>query len=127
MKMMMKPHGENRPVLAAWITSTTLMKISNNPRGMAIPARCASSSQFVGERRGAVQLYNRKWNLPRRGRSGCLAEVIDHAREQPAPVGHADGGFHVVLGMRHHAQHIAALADDAGDGIDGAVVVKSVD
>ncbi len=25
--------------------------------------------------------------------------------------------------MRHHAEHVAALVDDAGDGIDGAIVV----
>ena len=31
--------------------------------------------------------------------------------------------FDVVFRVRHHAEHVAALVDDAGDGVDGAVVV----
>src|SRR5271168_4062854 len=48
-------------------------------------------------------------------------EVIHKPREQAAAVGSPDRRFDVVLRMRHHAEHVAALVDDAGDGVHGAV------
>src|SRR3954471_10479239 len=45
----------------------------------------------------------------RAARSGRLLEMINEAREQPAPVGRAHGCFHVILRMRHQAEHVAAL------------------
>src|SRR5450759_5064910 len=54
---------------------------------------------------------------------GRPVQHLDQAREQPAPVGDAERRFHVILRVRHHAEHVAALVDDAGDGVDGAVVV----
>src|SRR5580704_16554844 len=50
-------------------------------------------------------------------------EVIYKAREQAAAVGAPHNGFNMVFRMRHHAEYIAALADDAGDGVHGPVVV----
>src|ERR1700733_4115470 len=50
-------------------------------------------------------------------------EVIHKAGEQAAAVGPAHDAFDVIFRMRHHAKHIAALIDDAGDGVHGAVVV----
>src|SRR5258705_1974988 len=54
---------------------------------------------------------------------GGPRHVVDQTGEQAPPVGAAHGGFHVVFGMRHHAEHIAALIEDAGDRVGGAVVV----
>src|SRR5579885_1793850 len=49
----------------------------------------------------------------RRVESSCrLCQIVDKAREQAAPVGAAQGILDVVLGMRHHAEHVAALVDD---------------
>src|SRR6478735_5266228 len=53
----------------------------------------------------------------------CLRQMIDQSGKQPAPVGRTERCFHVVFRVRHHAEHIAALVDDAGDGVEGAVVV----
>src|SRR5688572_3820597 len=47
-----------------------------------------------------------------------LPEMIGQAGEQAAADGRPDRGFDVVFRMRHHAEHVAALVDDAGDGID---------
>ena len=51
--------------------------------------------------------------------------MLGEAGEQTAPVGAAHGGFDVVLGMRHHAEHIAALVEDAGDRIGRTVDVPA--
>src|SRR5476651_1841890 len=48
---------------------------------------------------------------------------LDQPREQPAPVGDAERRFHVILRVRHHAEHVAALVDDTGDGVGRAVDV----
>src|ERR1700693_6124438 len=53
-----------------------------------------------------------------------LLQRLDQPGEQPAPVGDAERRFHVVLGVRHHAEHVAALVDDAGDGVGRAVDVE---
>src|SRR5262249_36904857 len=50
-------------------------------------------------------------------------QVRDKAREQAAPVGAAHDVFDVVLRVRHHTEHIAALADDASDGMRGTVEI----
>src|ERR1700691_1670239 len=42
-------------------------------------------------------------------------EVIHKPREQAAAVGAAHDRFDVVFRMRHHAEHIATLVDDAGN------------
>src|SRR5260221_5970758 len=42
-------------------------------------------------------------------RSCRVLKMLNQATEQPAPVGRAECSLHVVLGMRHHAGHIAAL------------------
>src|SRR5580704_12625224 len=53
--------------------------------------------------------------------SSC--ERANEPREETATVGTAHRGFDMVFRMRHHAEHVAALVDDAGDGVHGAVVV----
>src|SRR3954447_15079029 len=45
------------------------------------------------------------------------------ASEQAAAVGAAHDIFDMVYRMRHHAEHIAALVDDAGDRLRGAIDV----
>ena len=59
-------------------------------------------------------------------RLGCLLEVIGQPGEQPPPIGQPERGFHVVLGVRHHPEYVAAVVEDAGDGIGGAVDVPSL-
>ena len=60
------------------------------------------------------------------GASG--ADRLQQALEQPPPVGAAMGGFDHALGVRHHAEHVAGLVDDAGDvarrSVDGAGVAE---
>src|SRR5262245_16644797 len=56
-------------------------------------------------------------------RSGGRAQMIHKSREQAAAVGPAHRGFHTIFRMRHHAEHIAALVDNAGDGVHGAIVI----
>ena len=53
-------------------------------------------------------------------------QMRDEAREQAAPVGAAHDVFDVIFRMRHHAEHVAALVDDAGDRLRRAVDVVSV-
>src|SRR5215831_1129986 len=48
---------------------------------------------------------------------------LGQSGKQPAPVGDAERGFDVIFRVRHHAEHVAALVDNAGDGVDRAVVV----
>src|SRR5450755_1835932 len=43
---------------------------------------------------------------------GRPLQRLDQPGEQPAPVGDAKRGFHVVLRVRHHAEHVAALVDE---------------
>src|SRR5258708_8977811 len=45
----------------------------------------------------------------------------DEPREQAAAVGAAHDVFDVVFRMRHHAEHVAALADNACDRMRRAV------
>jgi hypothetical protein len=52
-----------------------------------------------------------------------LFQMRGKAREQAAAVGAAHDVFDVVFRMRHHAEHVAALVDDAGDRLRGAVDV----
>ena len=52
-----------------------------------------------------------------------LLEVISQPREQTAPIGRAEHCFDVVLGMRHHAEHVALVVEDSGDGVGRAVEV----
>src|SRR6188474_3635934 len=52
-----------------------------------------------------------------------LLQMRHEAREQAAAVGAAHDVFDVVFRMRHHAEHIAALVDDAGDRLRRAVDV----
>ena len=56
--------------------------------------------------------------------SCCLAQSLGETCEQAAAVG-APTSFDVVFGMRHHAEHVAALVDDAGDGVGRAVDVPA--
>src|SRR5262249_3339812 len=51
--------------------------------------------------------------------------MLHEPREQPTPIGAADYSLHVVFRVRHHAEHIAGLADDAGDGVGRAVDVPA--
>ena len=54
----------------------------------------------------------------------CRALQMRHqACEQAAAVGAAHDVFDVVFRMRHHAEHIAAFADDASDRVRGAIDV----
>src|SRR5690606_34495469 len=50
---------------------------------------------------------------------------VERGGEKPPAVIAALGGFDQVFGMRHHAEYIAALVDDAGDIVHGAVRVRS--
>src|SRR5215831_7890390 len=54
---------------------------------------------------------------------GGPCHVRDQSGEQAAAVGAAHRRFDVIFGMRHHAEHIAACVEDAGDRIDRAVDV----
>ena len=53
--------------------------------------------------------------------SGRPVERLDQPGKKSAAVGRADRGFHMVLRMRHHAEHIAPVVEHAGDGVGGAV------
>src|SRR4029078_8673182 len=99
MKEIIKPQGRNRPVFAAWTISATSTnsKISPNCMGASAPRPAK--------------------------RSRRLPEMVQQSGEQPAPVGTTERRFDMVLRVRHHAQHVAAFVDDAGDGVHGAVVV----
>jgi len=55
-----------------------------------------------------------------------LLQMRNEACEQAAPVGAAHDVFDVVFRMRHHAEHIAALADDAGDGMRRAIDIGAL-
>ncbi len=48
----------------------------------------------------------------------------DQSCEQAAAVGAAHDVFDVVFRMRHHAEHIAALVDDAGDRIAAPLMLE---
>jgi hypothetical protein len=48
------------------------------------------------------------------------------AREQAAAVGAAHDVFDVIFRMRRHAEHIAALVEDAGDRMRGAVEIRGL-
>ena len=50
-------------------------------------------------------------------------ERLDQASKQPAPVGGTDRRFDVVFRVRHHAEHITSVAHNAGDGVDGPVMI----
>src|SRR5262245_53088054 len=55
-----------------------------------------------------------------------LFQVPNEAGEQATAIGAAHDVFDVVFRMRHHAEHIAALVDDARDRMRGAVDVGSL-
>ena len=46
--------------------------------------------------------------------------------EQAATVGASHDVFDVVFRMRHHAEHVALVVDDAGDGLRGAIDVADI-
>src|SRR5476651_1236474 len=54
---------------------------------------------------------------------GRSCERLIEPGKQPAAIGAANRGFDVVFGMRHHAEHVAFVVDDAGNGVDRAIVV----
>src|SRR5215207_7441300 len=72
------------------------------------------------------RLRRRKQSVRRNGSfltsTGCR-QMVEKAGKQPTAVGAAHGRLHVILRVRHHSEHIAALVEDAGDGVDRAVVV----
>ena len=37
---------------------------------------------------------------------------------RPRPSGAADRSFDVIFRVRHHAEHVALVADDSGNGVD---------
>src|SRR5262249_17374555 len=63
-----------------------------------------------------------------RTRSRGLFQMRGEAGEQAAAVGAAHDVFDVVFRMRHHAEHVALVVDDAGDGLRRAVhIADAVD
>src|SRR5947199_3950507 len=52
-----------------------------------------------------------------------LREMRDQPGKQPAPICAAHGAFHVVLRMRHQAEHVELLVEHPGDGVQRAVHV----
>ena len=53
-------------------------------------------------------------------------QMRDEAGEQAASVGAAHDVFDMIFRMRHHAEHVAALVDDAGDRLRRAVDIVRV-
>ena len=53
-----------------------------------------------------------------------VARASTSPANSPRPSVTPIDGFDVVFRMRHHAEHVAALVDDAGDGVDRAVVFQ---
>src|SRR5262249_25577914 len=49
--------------------------------------------------------------------------MVHQAGEQAASIGRADRGFHVVLRVWHHAEHITAVVENARDRVGRAVDV----
>src|SRR5215813_450891 len=49
--------------------------------------------------------------------------MLYQPREQPAAIRGAHRGFHVVLWMRHHPEHVALVIEDARDRIGRTVEV----
>ena len=87
-------------------------------RGPAIRQFDASTADGLAGSRGQVHPICNAARVLRR-----LREMIDQPGEQAAPVGRADRRLDVILRMRHQAEHVAAVVEDAGDGIGGAVEV----
>src|SRR5260370_15704969 len=54
---------------------------------------------------------------------GGSIEVLFKPLEKPAPIGRTQRRFHVILRMRHHAEHVAACVDDTRNRVGGAVEV----
>src|ERR1700730_2678638 len=134
---MMYAHGCARPVLAACTTSEMSRSSRTRTSGMT-----ASVTRSDTPARGPTELArsvltmcsrfyqpevsrkrNRCAQSLKNHRSGCLREMRHQSGEQPAPVGAADGGLHMVFRMRHQAEHVELLVQHAGNRIERAVDV----
>src|SRR3954451_14388774 len=123
---MMNPQGEKRPVLAACIISRMLMTARTGTIGIAAGPGAAGT----GPRRNAnsvVRSIPPPYPRERRCLHSCRAsEMRAQAGEQAAAVGAAQAVFDVVFRMRHHAKHVAAFIDDAGDRLRRAIDVVGI-
>jgi hypothetical protein len=57
------------------------------------------------------------------GELSVVCCVTCETGEETAAVGRAHARFNVIFGMRHDAEHVAALVDDAGNRVGRAVVI----
>src|SRR6478736_10554876 len=57
--------------------------------------------------------------------SGNLGKMLRQSGEQAAAVGRTDRRLDVILRMRHQAEHIAPLVQDARDRVGGAVDIPA--
>src|SRR5262245_35331202 len=61
--------------------------------------------------------------MSRRNRSRHPLKCLREARKQTTAIGTAHGSLNVVLGVRHHTEHVALLADNSGYGVDRPIDV----
>src|SRR5476651_668088 len=98
------------------------VKLGTRPISLRMRSYSSGLSPWLATSSGVIC----GWFMRLLRRSRRALQMFDQPREQAAAVGAAHDVFDVVFRMRHHAEHVALVIDDAGDRLRSAVDIGAL-